>query len=406
MRLKSARKTSLNHKRSDHPYEGCPYSEPVRVERARNAVVARDLDREPPKPYVFNLLRKESTLSNEYSQINDTTANRSGDNPIDNGQPAEMTSVDLQTWDQALVDATRVVLSLNGGLSVSSMSVDRSEPVETIDYRPEWLQDDELRGYFQVLRDKTLEMIDHATGLVRARRYRAYNDDEAQRGLDEAVWPLANVLDAISDGGFFAKPDYVEIGAETVLRSAWPTIRQLASELCVRHRLSAFDVWDIIIPDTTRWLETDAFHLAAFAHAVHHLGATPTYLSIFNLRGYGTEYRITGEWTNPLDNGDLGALAIVGEIASSMATGKMVVTKSDPFYQEAVKNINRTRIDTDDALGELHRRFGPAVKAFVLEEWDAIVRLAQLLLREYSLIGDEITGVLRGGTIEDWTPLY
>jgi len=38
--------------------------------------------------------------------------------------------------------------------------------------------------------------------------------------------------------------------------------------------------------------------------------------------------------------------------------------------------------------------------------WKTIETLATLLLREYSLLGDEIKFVLDGGDIDDWARLY
>ena len=176
--------------------------------------------------------------------------------------------------------------------------------------------------------------------------------------------------------------------------------------MAIDTRLSTSEVWDILLPDTTRWLAADAYHLAAMTVAMFDFGAAPTYLSIFNLRGRGIEYRVPAAQVDDLSFEQMAILTSVGAVASTIATGKVAYDTHDPFYNATVGHIRRESFNVEKRLKAFSRQYGPAAEELVKSRWHTIEKLAKMLLRVYCLLGDEITDITHGGDFDVWLPRY
>ena len=312
--------------------------------------------------------------------------------------------VDLATWKQALIAATLTALKFTSGLSVSSLSLDQSDPVNTIEYRPHWLADRSLWHHYGHIAQQTMEIVNTAVDIVAKGYYRP----EIKFGApdDEAIWPMANVIWMLTEDGIVIDPEVHDYMARVVLATSWSSIQNLAVEVCRRTRLSAFEVWDIIQPGTTKRLRADAFHLAGRAVASSVLGISPTYLSIFNFRDQGIEYFEEDERQEPLSFEEREILAFAGPVASMSATGTMVIDQRDVRFREMRAHATRNVLNPTSLRNALAGEIGPRVEQFLKPHATTIGKLANLLLREYCLIEQEITYVLDGRDIKWWGRAY
>ena len=80
--------------------------------------------------------------------------------------PSTSTDLDQEASEQALIDATRIVLNDRFGLSIASLLLDPCDPVSTVDYRPSWLMIENPCEHDPVVQDVTTSLIEHAVSLV------------------------------------------------------------------------------------------------------------------------------------------------------------------------------------------------------------------------------------------------
>ena len=345
-------------------------------------------------------------MKNENLNINSVKSSEAAQVSLVDEVSNESPNIDVAIWGKALLSATDVALRLYSGLSVSSLSLEPSDPVSTIHYRPDWLLHEDIRKHFPAIQRLTEEVIERAIEKVAEGRHPAIEITSPRDDSDEQYWPIANVTEAVDRIGVFAKPDYVDVAADVALIANWSSIIKLCVEVAIDTRLSISEVWDILLPDTTRWLAADAYHLAAMTVAMFDFGAAPTYLSIFNLRGRGIEYRVPAAQVDDLSFEQMAILASVGAVASTIATGKVAYDTHDPFYNATVGHIRRESFNVEKRLKAFSRQYGPAAEELVKSRWHTIEKLAKMLLRVYCLLGDEITDITHGGDFDVWLPRY
>ena len=299
----------------------------------------------------------------------------------------------LEPGDRAVVEAVRVVLSLNSGMSVSSFSVDPSVPVETIEYRSPMVLLPNSHEFLNRIRHETNSLIEHAVDMV-ANGYRPYRgSDGFSNESDEEIWPMTNAHKSESGEWVFDVP-HNETHAPIVLRVAWSTIQGLAVEALEPANLSTGDVWDIVYPNTTARLAPEAYRLAARAVAGRYAGVVPDYLSIFNWRGHPAEMREHRVRTDPFSIDELVHLAFSGMLASERATGETVVDYRDEHLHEVFRVLTGGIYGRAMSEKSIARRFEPVVKRFLDDAWNMVDPLAQRLIRDYSLVGNEINDLI------------
>lgn len=313
--------------------------------------------------------------------------------PADTRAPRD---VDQAAWQYALVGGTRVVLNYRSGLSLASFSLDASDPVKSVDYRPSWLLDEARCEYLPFIREETITLIDRAVDLVTS-GYRPPAKTGAKVADDDKnIWPMSVVQSGSSRDWPNTWPSARQNAPRKVLRSAWPAIQRLATEASFRTRLSITDVRNIVYPETVLMLTADAYRLAARSVAGSHAGIRPVYLSVFNFQGRGPEFREVAERVEPLTLRERALLAFAGPLASMKTTGMMAIDPRD----EHIRAVNE--LDTGQVFGPgvgpdgFISQFTPQVERFNNESWDAIEKLATQLERRYCVLGDEISTVLSG----------
>ena len=272
-------------------------------------------------------------------------------------------------------------------------------------YRPPWLWHPDLSDYLPIVRGKTSELIDQAVELVSS----GYRTSIALPVFDEpdaSIWPMTNVIQVASNDWPFSLSGRQEEAARICIDSAWSLIERLAMVACVQPNLTIDDVWEIVYPDTVTRMTANAYQLAAQAWAAMNVDIAPIYLSVFNFRGQRTAFRESCGRFDRLTPQEEMLISFAPPLASLKATGTIPVGGSSVRRNCLDVNISRSTVDTEVALATFSETIGSELERELAESWGIIENLATLLLREYSLIGEEIETVLAGGNIDSWAPLY
>jgi len=198
---------------------------------------------------------------------------------------------------------------------------------------------------------------------------------------------------------------FVEIAYDK-LGALWPVIETLASKVCEKNRLTLFEVVDILWPDTTPWLEAEAYALAARAVASRVLGIESIYLSLVDRNGGGSQYLCAAEHTREVTREEKAILGYIGMNASLRATGKMVVNEHDPDFIAARNDLLGGDVVHSPAEIARAKHVMARIQVILSQHWDTIETLATLLLREYCVLDEEISYVLDGGDVEQWARIY
>ena len=163
-------------------------------------------------------------MKNENLNINSVKSSEAAPVSLVDEVSNESPNIDLATWGKALPSAIDVALRLYSGLSVSSLSLEPSEPVSTIHYRPDWLLHEDIRKHFPAIQGLTEEVIERAMEKVAEGRHPAIEITSPRDDSDEQFWPIANVTEAVERTGVFAKPDYLDVAADAALNANWSSI--------------------------------------------------------------------------------------------------------------------------------------------------------------------------------------
>lgn len=355
--------------------------------------------------YVRNEMKGEAFVPLNDLNVDEANNRSSGrrDRLSTDLKPSE---IDQTTWEHALVEASRVALSLRSGLAVSSLSLNSTDTTRSILYRPPWLYHRDFAALLPAIRHATTALIDHAVSLVASGYRPDLSTGDMTDESDTPIWPMTNVLQVATNDWPFSVPERREEAARIALDAAWSMIEQLAISACDKIRLSVEDVWDIAYPESASSMTADAYHLAARAWASSTVGVEPVYLSIFNFRGQRMALRERSGRLDALTPDEEILVTFAGPVASLMSTGTIVVDGSRTQPSVQTRASSRYVVDSVLALATFSRCFGPETERALVESWDIVEHLATLLLREYNLVGREIHRVLWGADIDSWAPSY
>ena len=301
-------------------------------------------------------------------------------------------------WNHALIEATQVAMNWQVKSILQGLSLDALDSVDSITYRPYSLLDPHYRALVPTTNAEDAGIVTCAVELVRnGYRPTTCGGKALPRSNDEHA--------SEQNPGITCMLTLGEL-AHGLLDVLWPVIDELATAACAHTRVSMFETWDIFWPDTTPWLEAEAYHLAARAVACRVLGIVPVYLSIFNRDGNGSQFVCGADQTREVTMEEKGILGYIGMNASLRATGKMVVNEHDPDFIAVRNDLPGGDVVHTPAEIARAKRGVARIQEITSQHWDTIETLAKLLLREYCLLGEEISYVLDGGDVESWVRLY
>ena len=211
---------------------------------------------------------------------------------------------------------------------------------------------------------------------------------------------MTSVSRVIADKWKYSHGKAHENAARMVVQAAWPATQRLTFAARRRTKLSLIDVQNLVYPETAGAIASDAYRLAARSVAGRHSGTSAVYLSVFNYQGQGSEFREIGEPNGPLASKELALLAIAGQLASLKATGLMTFDTNDKYARAMCQIDERTVYGRGTGMNGFISTYTPDVERFNARHWATIEQLATSLVRQYSLIGDEISDVLTGTAID------
>ena len=211
---------------------------------------------------------------------------------------------------------------------------------------------------------------------------------------------MTNVSRVIADKWKYSHGTAHENAARIVVQAAWPATQRLTFAARRRTKLSLIDVQNLVYPETAGAIASDAYRLAARSVAGRHSGTSAVYLSVFNYQGQGSEFREIGEPNGPLASKELALLAIAGQLASLKATDLMTFDTNDKYARAVCQIDERTVYGRGTGMNGFIRTYTPDVERFNARHWATIEQLATSLMRQYSLIGDEISDVLTGTAMD------
>jgi len=316
---------------------------------------------------------------------------------------ASRSRADIAERYRALTDATSVVLDWAMGYSIQPVPYEVYDPERCIFHRSHWMLDRHLQQGLIEREGEQAIIRDLALSLVNA-------------GYDPASLPdeiyLTDLREWVDQFGFLIWSEWVNAkeqiaeryqAARTLLRENWTSIEALAAAIREQPTLTATEVWEIMLPGVSKIQRSSAYHLAGAAVAGHLVGLSPWYLSIYCLRDRQMSYTFTREPSlppHPLS--EKAVLSLAGTLSSLRATGDVALDCLCGFLAD---HVTLDPDDTDDDI-QLFVEAASRAVPIIGTHWDTIETLATLLLREYCLLGEEISYVLDGGDIKQWKKLH
>ena len=187
-----------------------------------------------------------------------------------------------------------------------------------------------------------------------------------------------------------------EKAVRTLIQAALPAIQRLAIEACHGRRLTISDVQNTVYPGSATMVMPIAYFLAGRCCAGRHLGTEPAYLSIFNHLGQGPEYREVGKPSEPMAPENLALLALAGSLAALKATDFSILDRRDRYVRAVNAIAEETIFGVDSGPNGFISRYTPQVELFNDVHWAMIKDLATVLVRQLTVLGDEISAVFAG----------
>lgn len=307
---------------------------------------------------------------------------------------------------EAFLDATQIVLSWAIQDGVLPYPFGTRDKQQIIRNRSDWLLDKYLRQWLIEFGVESPVIYDLGIELVTA----GFDPSTLPEEMDAStVLSFLEHRENLNQWAWFGCDDTLAEQYQhtrSLLRDYWPSIEALTAAILERSSMTATEVWEVMLPGVSEAQRIGAYHLAGSAVCANLVGLTPEYLSIFCDRDYQFRYSFMPTSPDePIPSRDTALISLAGPIASLQATGEARLEMVDGYLTGIFES---KASETDDWLQRATMFIETGLRAsdIVHTHWKAIETLATLLLREYSLLGDEIKHVLDGGDLDDWVRLH
>ena len=307
---------------------------------------------------------------------------------------------------EAFLDATHIVLRWAIHDCVLPYPFATWGEQQIIQNRSDWLLDRYLRQWLIEFGVESPTIYDLGIELVTA----GFDPSTLPAEMDEStVLSFLERRADLNEWAWFGRDDPLPEQYQrtrSLLRDYWPSIEALAATIRERSSMTATEVWEVMLPGVSYAQRIGAYHLAGSAVCATLVGLAPEYLSIFCDWDYQIWYSfVRSSRDEQIPTRDTALVSLAGPIASLRATGEARLEMVDGYLTGIFESKPDEAADWLPG-STMFVETGLRASEIVNTHWKTIETLATLLLREYSLLGDEIKFVLDGGDIDDWARLY